>query len=44
MREWDSEDHLEAALEAAESDLVRHHIREALQQNAEARGEVDRDA
>lgn len=41
--EWTMEDHLEAALEEAELDMVSFHIRSALQQRALIRGEIDVD-
>lgn len=39
--EWSFADHLEAALEKAEGDEIRYHIRAALQYEALIRGEVD---
>lgn len=39
--EWSATDHLEAALEKAESDNVRYYIRSALQHTALSNGQVD---
>lgn len=41
MTEWDRTAHLEAALEAAENDDVRYHVRAALQYDAVERGEIE---
>ena len=41
MTEWDRVAHLEAALESAENDQARYHIRAALQYQPIRRGDLE---
>lgn len=41
MTEWDRAAHLKAALEEAEDDDARYHIRQALQYEEVERGELE---